>query len=287
MIKVTFVDELRAQVSDWRAQGQRIGFVPTMGNLHAGHMALIKAARQNADRVVVSIFVNPMQFGPHEDYASYPRTLESDQRQLQASDADLLFLPSVETMYGVATADLSSVKTKVLVSGLSNILCGASRPGHFEGVAAVVVRLFNQVMPDVAVFGEKDFQQLLIIRSMAADLAFRTEIIGVPTVREHDGLAMSSRNQYLSDAQRQIAPQLFARLKAVVEQVLGGRRDYEALCAAAAEKLDQAGFCCEYVVILRENDLKIPEKDDKKLIVLAAARLGTARLIDHLVFELK
>ncbi|MBF0255331.1 MAG: pantoate--beta-alanine ligase, partial [Gammaproteobacteria bacterium] len=199
MICLEQTPDLRGQIAQWRSQGQRIGFVPTMGNLHRGHLQLVRQAQERAERVVVSIFVNPLQFGANEDFASYPRTLEEDKALLQAEGVDLLFAPGVELIYPQG----QQAHTQVHVPGISELLCGASRPGHFIGVATIVCKLFNLVQPDLALFGEKDFQQLLVIRRMVADLALPVEIIGIPTVREADGLAMSSRNRYLSPAGRE------------------------------------------------------------------------------------
>ncbi len=210
MITLDQIEPLRAQIAAWRSQGERTAFVPTMGNLHAGHLDLVRRARQLAPRVIVSIFVNPLQFGPTEDLAAYPRTLAADTRLLAQAQADLLFAPSVGEIYPQGQQG----QCRVEVPGISEMLCGASRPGHFVGVATVVCKLFNMVQPDVAVFGEKDFQQLLVIRRMVADLCMPVEIVGAPTVREADGLAMSSRNGYLTTQERARAPQLFATLQA-------------------------------------------------------------------------
>jgi len=283
MITLTAVEELRAQTTVWRQAGMRIGLVPTMGNIHAGHIALVKAAQQHADKVVVSIFVNPTQFGPNEDYDGYPRTIESDSEQLEACQADVLFMPSVETMYGKNIEQT----TKVSVPGLSDILCGASRPGHFDGVTTIVSKLFNLVRPDIAVFGEKDFQQLVILKRMNEDLAFPIEIIGVPTWREEDGLAMSSRNQYLTEKERQSAPVLYKTLLGVARQLEAGRVGYGLLSHDASQDLEKSGFLPEYVEIRREIDLKPPEPGDKAIVILAAARLGKARLIDNVRIELE
>lgn len=213
------LNDLRNQVRAWRTAGERVGFVPTMGNLHEGHITLVREALQRVPRVVVSIFVNPLQFGPTEDLAAYPRTPEQDQARLAEAGCHLLFAPSVATMYPNGQA----VQTRVEVPGLSDILCGASRPGHFIGVATVVCKLFNMVQPDLALFGEKDFQQLLVIRRMVADLAMPVEVSGVPIVREPDGLAMSSRNGYLSVGERAQAPSLYRTLTAAAQQLVAGQ----------------------------------------------------------------
>lgn len=274
---------LREHISNWRAERLVIGFVPTMGNLHAGHLALVDEAAKHADRIVVSIFVNPAQFGPDEDFESYPRTLEADRDRLSGHAVDLVFQPSVEEMYGNDPDDGFRIRVPEDISG---ILCGASRHGHFEGVATVVAKLFNQVTPDIAVFGEKDFQQLMVIRQMVDGLAFPVEIISLPTQREADGLAMSSRNLYLTETERGIAPKMYTRLQQVASAVRAGNHDYAALCAAASEQLAKDGFLPEYVEIRQLNDLKIPEDTRKELIVLAAAYLGKARLIDNMRIEL-
>ena len=270
--------ELRAQVAAWKRAGERVALIPTMGNLHRGHLRLVERARQLASRTVASIFVNPTQFGPNEDFAGYPRTLADDGRQLEAVGLDLLFAPEVAAIYPRPLADM----TQVSVPGLSQLLCGASRPIHFGGVATVVAKLFNLVQPEVAVFGEKDWQQLIIIRRMAVDLDLPVEIVGVPTVREADGLAMSSRNGYLSAEERAIAPTLHAVLQAMAEQWRTGERDYGALENTAKARLAAAGFRPDYVEIRRADDLQRPESDDAALRIFAAAWLGRARLIDNL-----
>jgi pantoate--beta-alanine ligase len=283
MISLEDVTTLRRQVHEWRAEGQTIGFVPTMGNLHAGHLSLVDVAREKTDRIIVSIFVNPTQFGPGEDLENYPRTLEADRQALESRQVDLLFVPSVETMYG----DDPEGSARVIVPALSDILCGVTRPGHFSGVATVVAKLFNQVQPDVAVFGEKDYQQLVTIRQMVQDLAFPVEVIGVETRREADGLAMSSRNSYLSEAERARAPLLYETLKQVRDCMMDDKNSFELCHEAALKKLTGAGFLPEYVEIRRQNDLNLPEVDDRQLVILAAAKLGRARLIDNLKFEVE
>jgi pantoate--beta-alanine ligase len=271
------LSELRARTAAWRERGERIAFVPTMGNLHAGHLSLVRHARTLADRVVVSIFVNPTQFGPNEDYASYPRTLAADRQALMAAAADLLFAPAVQEVYA---GDLENA-TRVVVPGLSDILCGEFRPGFFSGIATVVTRLFNMVQPQVAVFGEKDYQQLVMIRRMVRDLCFPVEVQGVATEREPDGLAMSSRNSYLDAAQRRQAPALYQALCGVRDALAAGARDYRQLEQAALDALAAAGFRPDYVSIRRQADLALPGAADSALIVLAAATLGSARLIDN------
>jgi len=274
--------ELRAALAGWRRAGLRIGFVPTMGNLHEGHLDLVRAAASRVERVVVSIFVNPLQFGPNEDFASYPRTLDDDLTRLAAEDCHLVFCPDEAAMYPRGRASA----TRVEVPGLAEILCGKSRPGHFTGVATVVARLFNLVQPDLAVFGEKDWQQLAIIRRMAADLGFPIEILGVPTRREPDGLAMSSRNRYLGPDERRVAPGLYAALRTAVEALRAGQRNFVALQQDGMENLRSAGLEPEYFEIRRPESLGGPEPADSRLVILSAARLGRARLIDNLVVEL-
>ncbi len=278
MLKVESIQELRAIVQAWRRAGDRTAFVPTMGNLHAGHIELVRQARGLADRVVVSIFVNPLQFGVNEDFASYPRTLDEDRQQLGQVGTDLVFIPAVATVY----PDGQEVQTRVLVPGLSGILCGASRPGHFEGVATVVCKLFNLVQPDLAVFGEKDFQQLSIIRRMVRDLCLPIEILGVPTLREVDGLAMSSRNGYLTPSERRQAPALYRVLRGLAERVRAGDRDFPRLEREGIEALTAEGFRPDYLSLRRIEDLQPPGVDDQRLILLAAAFLGRTRLIDNL-----
>jgi pantoate--beta-alanine ligase len=270
--------DLRACVHTWKARQDIVAFVPTMGNLHAGHLKLVRHARAIAGHVVVSIFVNPMQFGPGEDYETYPRTLEVDAAALTRSDADLLFVPAVDEIY---PGEMENT-TRVVVPGLSDILCGAFRPGFFTGVATVVTRLFNLVQPDVAVFGEKDYQQLVLIRRMARELCLPVRIEGVATEREPDGLAMSSRNGYLSPTERAAAPILYRTLTAVKASVEGGAADYPGIEHAAMTTLARAGFRPDYVSIRRATDLGEPTPGDTVLRVLAAARLGPARLIDNL-----
>ena len=269
---------LRRRTAAWRRAGERIGFVPTMGNLHEGHLALVDRARTLADRVVASVFVNPLQFGPDEDYDTYPRTLEADRQRLAERGADLLFAPDVGVMYPRPKEETTFVE----VPGLSGELCGASRPGFFRGVTTVVARLFHLVQPDVAVFGEKDYQQLVIVRRMVEDLAFPVEIVGVPTVREADGLAMSSRNSYLSAEERRRAPRLYQILREVAQALEGGDSGYAELEAEACRRLAAAGFRPDYVAIRRAGDLAAPAPGERELRVLGAAWLGRARLIDNL-----
>lgn len=270
---------LRRQVAAWRAEGLRIGFVPTMGNLHAGHYSLVELAQARADRVVASIFVNPTQFGPHEDFARYPRTPERDAEGLAAAGCDLLFVPDVETLYPLGIEH----SVRIEVPDLADVLCGAHRPGHFSGVATVVARLFNLVAPDVAVFGRKDLQQLELIRHLVTDLAFPIEIVGAPTRREPDGLALSSRNQYLDSAQRARAPALHAALQEALRAVRDGQ-PVAAVEAAAVAGLSARGFDVDYVVVRREGrlaDVNVVFSQHGDLVALGAARLGSTRLIDN------
>ncbi|NCA69830.1 MAG: pantoate--beta-alanine ligase [Sphingobacteriia bacterium] len=277
MEMIAHLDDLRARVRDWRTAGQGVAFVPTMGNLHAGHLTLIEAARMRAPRVVASIFVNPLQFGPSEDLDAYPRTLEQDREHLRTAGCDLLFAPSVATMYPRG----DERQTRVEVPGLSDILCGETRPGHFRGVATVVCKLLNMVQPDVALFGEKDFQQLLVIRRMVEDLAFPIEIVGIPTVREADGLAMSSRNGYLDADERARAPSLHRALLAARAELLRGVA-VDAVEAQATAALREAGLVPDYVSVRVVTDLRPATASDPDLVILAAAYLGRARLIDNL-----
>ena len=270
-------DDIRQRIFDWRRQGLRIALVPTMGNLHEGHATLVHQARKHADRVIVSIFVNPLQFGPNEDFARYPRTPIEDRTLLEQYNADLLFAPEVNDMY----PDGMQYHTVVNVPELSDILCGEFRPGHFAGVATVVAKFFNIVLPDVAIFGEKDFQQLHIIKRMAVDLCLPLQVIGIPTVREKDGLAMSSRNRYLDATQRQLATRIFQVLSAVEQHIKAGSREYAQLERVATEQLVQAEFRPDYVSIRDANTLQTPDDHSRELVVLTAARLGRARLIDN------
>lgn len=278
MQTVRTAEELRAQLRVWRRAGERIAFVPTMGHLHPGHLQLVKQARQDADRIATSIFVNPMQFAPGEDYATYPRTLENDMEALQQEGNDLLFAPSVETIYptGMETT------TRVEVPGVGQDLEEKFRPGFFAGVATVVARLFNLVQPDVAVFGEKDYQQLIVIRAMVDDLCWPIEITSVPTVREADGLAMSSRNRYLTPAEREQAPNLYRVIAETVEQIRGGSSSYQQLEQQAVEELSRNGFRPDYVSIRHTNSLQPVADGERDVVVLAAAWLGKARLIDNM-----
>ena len=270
---------LREQLDHLRAESKTIGFVPTMGGLHEGHLSLVRHAKSVADAVVVSIFINPLQFGANEDLDAYPRMLEDDLQQLEQLHTDLVFTPSPETMYPLGL----EAQTKVLVPDLTTVLCGASRPGHFDGVSTVVCKLFNMVSPDTAVFGQKDLQQLLIIKRLVADLALPVRVIGHPTAREADGLAMSSRNTYLNEDQRAIAPTLYQTLSEAAEAIKDGSRDYPALEKSALTRLEKAGFAPDYIEIRRPTDLIKATEADKEIAVFGAARLGTTRLIDNIV----
>ncbi len=277
----TRINELRAAVRAWRREGRVIGFVPTMGNLHEGHLSLIEMARRRSDRVVASIFVNPLQFGEGEDYSNYPRTEARDQALLEDNGCDGLFMPSVPELYPEGGMPVTIVE----VPELSNILCGAHRPGHFRGVATVVAKLFNLVEPDLAVFGEKDYQQLVVIRRMVEDLCFPVQVVGAPTGRESDGLAMSSRNQYLTDSERRIAPALYRELQRAAAAVSSGERDFPEICRTAMGALREEGFRPDYFEIRRASDLAEAGGDDVDLVILVAARLGKARLIDNVRIE--
>jgi pantoate--beta-alanine ligase len=270
--------EVREQVRAWRAAGLRVAFVPTMGNLHAGHMSLMAAARYRAERVIASVFVNPLQFGPAEDFGAYPRTPDDDMRLLAEAHCDLLFMPAADEIY----PEGGTQPTLVTVRNLANVLCGQFRPGHFDGVATVVAKLFGIVGPDVAVFGEKDYQQFLIIRRMTRDLAIPVEVIGAPTVRAPDGLALSSRNRYLSPEQRAQAAQIYQALHHAVQRLEAGERDYLAIESTGWQQLATAGFRPDYFAVRDATTLLAPGPVPRELVVLTAARLGRARLIDNL-----
>jgi pantoate--beta-alanine ligase len=276
---VNTVFKLREAVKTWRLNGESIALVPTMGNLHAGHLHLVSMAKKKADRVVVSIFVNPTQFGVGEDFETYPRTEREDQEKLAAENADLLFQPSVADIY---TPD---AKTVVTVTGLSDMYCGASRPGHFSGVATVVCKLFNIVQPNVALFGLKDFQQFTVIKTMVQDLNIPVETIGIDTVREPSGLAMSSRNGYLTDDEKKVAPKLYYSLCVARDAILAGNQTYTDIEQQALQFLQQAGFQPDYFSVCRSSDLKKADAEDKDLVLLAAAKLGKTRLIDNIYFS--
>ena len=271
------IQELR----DWRREAGSVAFVPTMGNLHEGHLALVREAAKRADKVVVSIFVNRLQFGQGEDFDRYPRTLEQDAAKLAGEGVAVLFAPSEQELYPRVAQQYN-----VEPPNLQNELCGAFRPGHFRGVATVVAKLFNIVEPDYACFGKKDYQQLAILQGMAADLNFRVEIVPVDIGRAADGLALSSRNQYLSEAERKQAPQLYRELQAIARAVENGNRNYAALEQQAAANLKQAGWQVDYVEIRHAGNLQVAHVGDSELVVLAAARLGNTRLIDNVEIHL-
>ena len=279
MVKATTIESVRDIIKQWRNQGNRIAFVPTMGNLHAGHIKLVTEAKKQADKVVVSVFVNPTQFGEGEDFESYPRTEIEDSKKLKAVATDLLFLPSAEEMYQ------QNALTTVVVSGLSTLHCGASRENHFEGVATIVTKLFNTIQPDVAFFGEKDFQQLLIIRTVVKDLNFPVQIIGVATQREADGLALSSRNNYLSKQDREIAPKLYQSLCDAKKSILSTTQNMRDIERNQRTHLNELGFKVDYFSICRGDDLQQANEGDVEIVILVAAQLGKPRLIDNLSFS--
>jgi len=277
------VSELRDLVSKWKRQGLSIGFVPTMGNLHSGHLSLVDLAKQHADRVVVSIFVNPLQFGPNEDFDQYPRTLEADCQQLKQQGVDLVFAPSVNEMY-----PQGQIQTRVCAAdALSNILEGSSRPQHFDGVTTVVAKLFHLVQPDTAIFGQKDYQQWRIVEQMVQDLSMPIEIVCAPIGRDQDGLALSSRNQYLDEQQRKIAPHLHQALKGMAQSIEGGQRTFTELEQQATAVLLQKGFDqVDYIKVVEARSLTLPVDADKELVILAVARLGKTRLLDNLIVNI-
>jgi len=282
MNTVKAVRDLRAALARARSEGKRIALVPTMGNLHSGHIALVTKAAQRADFVVASIFVNPLQFGPNEDLASYPRTLAADQEKLLQAGCHLLFTPSVEEMYPHGMADQTIVRVPVVSEGL----CGGSRPGHFDGVSTVVSKLFNMVQPDLAIFGQKDYQQLAVIRALVHDLNMPIQIIGEPTVRAADGLALSSRNGFLSEEQRAVAPVVYRSLSNIAESIKQGQRDFPALISAQLQQLEAAGLRPDYLEIRHALTLRPATAEDRDLVILVAAFLGTTRLIDNLHLNL-
>ena len=282
METVSSLHGLRYVIGRWKQAGHTIALVPTMGNLHDGHISLLNHAREQADRTIVSIFVNPIQFGKGEDYERYPSTLAEDKNKLEKYGLDLLFTPDLEALYPGGT----DTDTRINVPELSNILCGEFRPGHFTGVATVVAKLLNNAQPDVALFGEKDYQQLLVIKRMARDLCLPVEIAGLPIVREPDGLAMSSRNAYLAPDERRRAPEIYRTLKATADRLCKGASDLGEIEKQATERLEQAGFRPEYFSIRRTEDLKSPAAQDTRLSILVAAWLGPARLIDNIKVRL-
>jgi pantoate--beta-alanine ligase len=281
MKTVTTIAELRAAVTAARAAGKKIGFVPTMGNLHQGHLNLLTRARELSDFVVSSIFVNPLQFNNADDLERYPRTLEEDQASLKEFGCDLLFAPAETEVYPKGRDS----QTFVEVPEVSNLYCGASRPGHFRGVTTIVNKLFNLVQPDLAVFGRKDFQQLHVIRRMVEDLSMPIEIVGEETARADSGLALSSRNGYLTDSELAAAPALYQQLTQIRDQVQAGSNEFAVLQVKASEALEEAGFRRDYVHIVNRNTLQPATSNDTQLVILAAAYLGHARLIDNLEFD--
>jgi pantoate--beta-alanine ligase len=284
MKMIEHIHVLQALEKPWRQKGESIALVPTMGNLHAGHLALVQKAKSLADHVVVSIFVNPTQFGPQEDFQRYPRTREADMEKLQSCGVDVVFVPETEEVYPSLSSTLC---TRVVVPGLSYELCGVTRPQLFEGVTIVLTKLFHMVQPDIAVFGEKDFQQCVVIRQMVRDLNFPVKIVTGATVREKDGLACSSRNQYLTEDARKKAPVLYATLSEVAAQIEAGNENYLALSEAATRRLVEAGFDkVDYVSIREAEHLGPPRKEDKNVVVLAAAFLGKTRLIDNVTVSI-
>ena len=282
MLVVNNPAALREQIGQWHREGRAIAFVPTMGNLHQGHLTLVEEARRHGDKVVVSIFVNPLQFDKAEDLANYPRTLEQDCAALEAAGVDLVFTPTPEIMYPQGLAS----QTFVEVPGISSLLEGALRPGHFRGVSTVVTKLFNLVQPNVACFGEKDYQQLALIRKMVADMAMPIEIVGVPTVRAEDGLALSSRNGYLTAAERAIAPELARTMNWIAGQIEAGNSHLPSLVAQASQRLDNAGFRTDAIDIVDADTLESATAASQRLVILMAAYLGKARLIDNRVVAL-
>jgi len=280
--KIQTVQKMRATIAAWREAGDTVALVPTMGNLHKGHLSLVALAARHADRVVVSIFVNPTQFGAGEDFDRYPRTLEIDARKLSRVHVDALFAPTVDEIYprGVDQA------TIVAVPGLSDDLCGQSRPGHFSGVTSVVSRLFNICVPDVAVFGQKDYQQLMVLQRMVEDLHFPVRLIQGSTEREPDGLAMSSRNNFLDAGQRATATVIYRSLEKLAQELRAGRRDYAVLETEAAATIRAAGMEPDYVAVRNAGTLANPDAKAKRLAILAAARLAGVRLIDNVLLEL-
>lgn len=270
------IDSIRQCTDQWRSKGKKLAFVPTMGHLHAGHLHLVEQAQNSADKVVVSIFVNPLQFGPNEDLNAYPRTEDEDRQKLEHLGVDLLFLPTDSVVYPCGAS------TVVDVSNLSGRHCGLSRPGHFSGVATVVCKLLNIVQPHQLFLGEKDFQQLLIIRRMIAELNFPVQVVGVPTVRESDGLALSSRNCYLSGLERQIAPLLYQSLVAAEDHIKNGRRDWDALEKEQMSSLERLGFKVDFFSICSADTLLPAASDNQAWVILVAATLGQTRLIDNI-----
>lgn len=281
MKTVRDIKTLREMTQSWRQDGDSVALVPTMGNLHSGHISLVRLAHEYAERVIVSVFVNPTQFGPDEDFGNYPRSLDNDRRRLSRAGVDILFAPGVDEIYPFGEERM----TQVSVPELSTMLCGDSRPGHFDGVTSVVSRLFNIVQPDVAVFGQKDYQQLVIIRRMVTDLHLPIRILAGQTQRQDDGLALSSRNRYLTDEERAVAPEIHAALQRCRDQINSGDREYSRLEAEARERLEKFGFAVDYFSVRKAGDLSPPDPDSRYIVIMAAARLGSSRLIDNILLE--
>jgi len=275
---IEYLAALRAEVHAWKREGLTVGFVPTMGNLHAGHLSLVNLAQQQCDRVVVSLFVNPLQFGPNEDFDRYPRTLTSDLEKLTALQVDTVYLPSVAEMYPNGLQ-----QTVVAVpGGITSVLEGASRPGHFDGVSTVVCKLFNMVQPDVAVFGQKDYQQCLVIQQMVQDLALPIEMVIAPISRDRDGLALSSRNQYLSPEQRAVAPKLYVALQDIALAIESGNQAFETLTQVATQRLLEEGFdSVDYLNVCDAKTLQPADSSCQTVVILGVARLGQTRLLDN------
>ena len=282
MKTITTIESLREIRREWQLAGKKIGFVPTTGNLHAGHLTLVQAAKEQADIVVVSIFVNPLQFGADEDLDAYPRTLAQDTHALQEMGVDVLFTPTASDIYPRGLEQ----QTFVEVPGISYMICGASRPGHFRGVATIVSKLFNMVQPNIAYFGEKDYQQVQVIKAMVTDLSMNLDIVAIATKREKDGLAMSSRNGYLTPEQRIIAPLVYQTITRIKADIESGRRDFQRLVQQQVEHLSQAGFKPDYIEIRDAYNLQPAAFEATRLVILIAAFIGKTRLIDNVVIEL-
>lgn len=281
MINETSIHALQNQVQQWRIDGKRIGFVPTMGNLHAGHIALIQQAVKRCDKVIVSIFINPLQFNENQDFETYPKTLAADQQKLLKANVDILFLPTIKIIYPEGQKRI----TKVSVPGITEMLEGESRPGHFDGVSTIVSKLFNIVQPHLAFFGEKDYQQLLLIQKMVEDLNFPIEIKAVTTCRETDGLAMSSRNSRLSPEQRKLAPLLYQTLKKIRQQIISTKKSLYDIEDSAIKSLEGSGFKVDYVAIRNRLNLQTVDGSSNEIIILAAVKLGEIRLIDNFLID--
>lgn len=280
MITIYNIASLKVAIHNARTQGLRIGLVPTMGNLHDGHISLIKKAKTESDIVITSIFVNPLQFGHNEDLTSYPRTLEDDKQRLTTAECEILFAPTTTEMFPNGYKSQSTINVPVVSEGL----CAGCRPGHFDGVATIVSKLFNIISPDIAVFGEKDYQQLAVIKKMTRDLNMHTQIIEASTIRAPDGLALSSRNNYLSQNERQTAPYLYHSIKHMASSIKKGIKEYQSLINATKRNINSKGFMVEYIEILNQNSLEPATPIDHELIILIAAKLGRTRLIDNIKF---